>query len=62
MEVANAQGLGTRAVRTGIAMLAGIGLLYLAEIFQIASRINAATMDGYAEEAYAVPHKPNKSR
>lgn len=49
------RGTGERIARTIINMLAGVGLLYLCEIFQIAGRINAATAEGYDVAAYDAP-------
>lgn len=54
------RGTAERVARTIINMLAGVGLLYLCEIFQIAGRINSATAEGYDVEAYNPP--PMKSR
>lgn len=52
--------IGERIARTAITMLAGIGVLYLAEIFQIAGRIQAATAAIYQEDAAPPVRRPSR--
>lgn len=49
------RGTPERVARTIITMLAGMGLLYVSEIFQIARRIDAANGQGYDVASYDPP-------
>lgn len=59
METAKRE-IGERIARTAITMLAGIGVLYLAEIFQIAGRIQSATAAIYQENAEPPIRRPSR--